>query len=70
MASVTVSPKFQVVIPKEIRDGLPLSPGDRVEIIQLDGRIEMVPLRPIESLKGFVADSPNTFAREDDRCLP
>jgi len=70
MATVTVSPKFQVVIPKEVRDGLDLAPGDKVEVIQLDGRIEIVPVRPIASLKGFLKGLKNTFEREGDRCLP
>ncbi len=70
MATATVSPKFQVVIPKEVRDGLDLAPGDKVEVIQLDGRIEIVPVRPIASLKGFLKGLKNTFEREGDRCLP
>lgn len=70
MATVTVSPKFQVVIPKEIREGLALLPGDKVEIVQLEDRIELVPLRPIASLRGFLKGIKNTFQREDDRCLP
>ena len=70
MATVTVSPKFQVVIPKDVRDGLDLAPGDKVEEIQLDGRIELVPVRPIASLRGFLKGLKNTFEREGDRCLP
>jgi AbrB family looped-hinge helix DNA binding protein len=70
MATVTVSPKFQIVIPKEIREGLALAPGDKVEIVQLEDRIELVPLRPIESLEGFLKGVRNTFKRESDRCLP
>ena len=70
MATVTVSPKFQVVIPKEIREGLALLPGDKIEIVQLEDRIELVPLRPIASLKGFLKGVRNTFERETDRCLP
>jgi len=69
MATVTISPKFQVVIPKDVRDGLALSPGDKVEVIQLEGRIEIVPVKPIESLCGFLKGLTNTFEREGDRCL-
>ena len=66
MSTVVVSPKFQVVIPKAVRDGLSLYPGDKVEVIQLEGRIELVPVRPIASLRGFLKGLENNFEREDD----
>lgn len=44
MSTVTVSPKYQVVIPKAIREGLALLPGDEVEMVQLEDRIERVPI--------------------------
>jgi AbrB family looped-hinge helix DNA binding protein len=70
MATVTISPKYQVVIPKEIRDSLELVPGDKVEIINLSGRIEIVPLRPMKEMRGFIEGVTNNFEREADRCLP
>ena len=70
MSTVTVSPKYQVVIPKEVREGLALAPGDKGEVIELAGRIEIVRVRPIASLKGFLKGVDNTFEREDDRWLP
>lgn len=70
MATVTVSPKFQIVIPKHVRDGLALEPGDKVELVQLEDRIELVPIRPVAQLEGFLKNTRNTFKREGDRCLP
>ena len=69
MATVTVSPKFQIVIPKEVRDRLVMAPGDKVEVIELEGRIELMPVRPAKALKGFLKGRHNTFQRENDRCL-
>jgi AbrB family looped-hinge helix DNA binding protein len=70
MAAFTVSPKYQVVTPKEVREGLAIAPGDKIEVIQLEGRIELVPVPPMESLEGSLKGVKNTFEREDDRCLP
>ena len=70
MATVTVSPKFQIVIPKDVRDRLVMAPGDKIEVIQLEGRIELIPVRSASSLRGFLKGHKNTFQREDDRCLP
>lgn len=69
MVTVTVSPKYQVVIPKDVRVGLGLAPGDKVEVIQIEGRIELVPVRPVKLLKGFLKGRKNTFEREEDRWL-
>ena len=57
------------MIPKDVRERLSLSPGDKMEMIQLEGRIELVPVRPIASLRGVLGNVKNTFKREDDRCL-
>ena len=69
MSKVTISPKYQVVIPKAVREKYALLPGDKVEMIELDGRIELVPIRPAKALRGFIKGSKNTFEREADRCL-
>jgi AbrB family looped-hinge helix DNA binding protein len=70
MPAVTVSPKYQIVIPKAVREKYSLRPGDKIEVIELDGRIELVPIRPVKALKGFIKGLKNTFERESDRCLP
>lgn len=67
MTEVTVSPKFQVVIPKEIREKLDLHPGQKVQMIQYENRIELVPVVPIASKKGFLAGIDTTVEREGDR---
>lgn len=54
MAAVTVSPKFQVVIPKEVRQAIGLAVGDKMEVIQLPGRIELVPVKMPRELRGIL----------------
>lgn len=67
MQTVTVSPKYQVVIPKEIRDALQLRPGQKMRVIEYDGRIEMIPDRDISELKGFLKGINTNIQRENDR---
>ena len=67
MQTVTVSPKYQVVIPKEIRDKLKLKPGQKMRVIEYAGRIEMIPDRDISELRGFLKDINTDIKREDDR---
>jgi AbrB family looped-hinge helix DNA binding protein len=67
MGTVTLSPKFQVVIPKPIREKLSLSPGQRIQVIAYDGRIELIPLRPIKEMRGFLKGIDTSVEREADR---
>lgn len=67
MQSVTVSPKYQVVIPKPIRETLRLRPGQKMQIIEFEGRIELIPEMPIKKLRGFLKGINTEFNREDDR---
>jgi len=67
MQTVTVSPKYQVVIPKVIREAMQLRPGQKLIIIEYDGRIELIPDKDIAELKGFLAGINTDFDREDDR---
>lgn len=62
----TVSPKYQVVIPKRVREHMGLKPGQVLQVIALPGRIEMVLRRPVSELRGFLKGE-NTFQREGDR---
>ena len=67
MQSVTVSPKYQVVIPKTIRKALNLHPGQKMQVIEYAGRIEFIPERDIKELLGFVRGINTEFKREEDR---
>lgn len=67
MLSVKVSPKYQVVIPKEIRESLHLIPGQRLQVVQYENRIELIPERDIEELEGFLKGMNTSFKKEADR---
>jgi AbrB family looped-hinge helix DNA binding protein len=67
METVTISPKFQVVIPKSVRERLKLRAGQLVQAIAYDDRIELVPLRPARSLRGALKGLDTAVLRERDR---
>jgi AbrB family looped-hinge helix DNA binding protein len=67
METVTVSPKFQIVIPKVIRDQLGLIPGQKVHATVYEGRIELIPVRPLKQLRGFLKGIDTRVEREADR---
>jgi AbrB family looped-hinge helix DNA binding protein len=67
MQIVTVSPKFQVVIPRKVRESLGLRPGQKMQVIEYDGRIEFVPVKDIAELRGFLKGINTEFEREEDR---
>ena len=64
---VKVSPKYQVVIPKAIREYLRIEPGQRLQVVPYGDRIELVPMRRIGDLRGFLADMDPRLEREPDR---
>jgi len=67
MTTVTISPKYQIVIPRPIRDRLRLRPGQKIQVVEYDGRLELIPERDIEELRGFLKGINTDFEREDDR---
>jgi AbrB family looped-hinge helix DNA binding protein len=67
MKAVTVSPKFQVVIPRDLRKSLDIQPGTKVQILQYENRIELIPLRTPKSLRGFLRGIDTNVDREQDR---
>ena len=69
MEQVKVSPNFQVVIPKLVRESLGIRPGQRLQVVSYGDRIELVPLRDIGEMRGFLAGMDPRFEREPDREL-
>jgi AbrB family looped-hinge helix DNA binding protein len=67
MTTVTVSPKFQVVIPLAIREALGIRPGQKVQAIQYRDRIELIPVRPIRKARGMLMGMDTAVPRDDDR---
>jgi AbrB family looped-hinge helix DNA binding protein len=67
MQTLTVSPKFQVVIPKEMRESLKLAPGQKLQALLYENRIELIPVRPIKKMRGFLKGIDTTIDRETDR---
>ncbi len=67
METVTLSPKFQVIIPKAARESLKLVAGQKVGVIAYDNRIELIPVRSMKNMKGFLKRIDTGVPREDDR---
>jgi AbrB family looped-hinge helix DNA binding protein len=67
MEAVKISPKYQVVIPKKLRNALNLVPGQQVQMIAYNDRIEMIPVQKISEMKGFLRGINTTIERETDR---
>jgi AbrB family looped-hinge helix DNA binding protein len=67
METVTISPKYQVVIPKEIRDRRGLLPGQKVRAIAYGDRIELIPVRSARQMRGFLEGIDTSVERVTDR---
>lgn len=67
MESVKISPKFQVVIPKKIRESMQLQPGQQMQVIEYGNRVELIPCKSMESMRGFMKGIDIEFTREDER---
>ncbi|HEY9510138.1 MAG TPA: AbrB/MazE/SpoVT family DNA-binding domain-containing protein [Verrucomicrobiae bacterium] len=67
MNTVTLSSKFQVVIPQPVRDLLKLKAGQKLQIFALGERIELVPMKPMKEMRGFLKGMNANFEREADR---
>jgi AbrB family looped-hinge helix DNA binding protein len=67
MKAVTVSSKFQVVIPREVRESMELQPGTRMQVLQYGNRIELIPLKEPKTLRGFLSGIDTEVPRDEDR---
>lgn len=67
MEAVTISPKYQVVIPRKVRESLHLIPGQKVQVVVYGNRIELIPLRKMSEMRGFLKGINTSFKREPDR---
>lgn len=69
MSTVTVSPKFQVVIPAEIRRRFGIEPGARLQLVELGGSLRLLPQRPPSALRGIARGIDTSVPNEPDRTL-
>ncbi|MGD1969638.1 MAG: AbrB/MazE/SpoVT family DNA-binding domain-containing protein, partial [Desulfobacterales bacterium] len=67
MEAVTISPKFQIVIPRKVRDSLNLKPGLKVQVLVYGNRIELIPLKEISEMRGFLKGINTEIEREPER---
>ena len=67
METVTISPKYQIVIPRMVREALGIKPGQKVKVLQYQNRIEFIPLKKMKEMRGFLKGISTTVEREKDR---
>jgi len=67
METVTLSPKYQVVIPQSIREKMGLEPGEKMQVLQYQDRIEFIPRRRLKEMRGFLKGLDTSVPREGDR---
>ena len=67
MNLVTISPKFQVVIPQKVRESMGLRSGEKAQIFAFRNRIEIIPIKDIRTLRGLIKGTNTSFVRELDR---
>ena len=67
MTIVTISSRYQIVIPRDVRERLELRPGQKVQALPFKGRVELIPLEPIEAARGLVRGIDTQVPRDGDR---
>jgi AbrB family looped-hinge helix DNA binding protein len=65
--TVTVSPKYQIVIPRAVRESLGIKPGQKLDVFEYDGRLEFVPVRHPREMRGFLSGIDTSIERDADR---
>lgn len=65
--TVTLSPEFQVVIPQAIREALRLTAGEKLRVLRYADRVEFIPVRPVQELRGFLRGMDTAIEPENDR---
>jgi AbrB family looped-hinge helix DNA binding protein len=68
MKQVIVSSKFQVVIPREVREAMGIKPGARIQVMQYENRLELIPVKEPKAMRGFLRGIDTDVPREEDRC--
>ncbi|MFW6152127.1 MAG: AbrB/MazE/SpoVT family DNA-binding domain-containing protein [Verrucomicrobiota bacterium] len=66
MTAVTVSPKYQVVIPREVRERMHIRPGEKLQVLSFDGRIELIRTHAMRKMRGFLSGLDATFTRDEE----
>jgi AbrB family looped-hinge helix DNA binding protein len=69
MSAVTVSSKFQVVIPAKVRKRMHIRPGQKMHVIAYDNIITYIPIRPIREACGSLKGINTNIEREDNVVL-
>ncbi len=67
MTTVKVSPKYQIVIPKQVRKRMKIKPGQTLQVVELNNKLEFIPLRNVKEARGFLKGMDTNFEREMDR---
>ncbi len=67
MTAVTVSPKYQVVIPKDVRESMGIYSGQKIQVLTYRNRIELIPIKPMKKMRGFLKGIDTDVGRDKDR---
>ena len=66
MDTVTVSSKYQIVIPQDVREKIELKPGQKIVVIEKDGIVHLIPQKPIKEMRGFIKGMDTSQIRDEE----